>query len=75
MALEKNINFTPGIFSGYQNCEGLAGLSKKGWCGVYIKETIPYITRPDLSLNCQNTHFEFEVKDNIPIGITYRHPK
>ena len=58
---KKNINFTPGIFSGYQKCEGLAGLSKKGWCGVYIKETIPYITRPDLSLNCQNTHFEFEV--------------
>ena len=61
MALEKNINFTPGIFSGYQKCEGLAGLSKKGWCGVYIKETIPHITRPDLSLNCQNTHFKFEV--------------
>ena len=60
MAYEKNVNFTPGILSGYQKYEGLVGLSKKDGCWVYIKDTIPYITRPDLSLNCKNTHTEFE---------------
>ena len=38
--MKNNVNFTPGILSGYQKYEGLAGLSKKGWCGVYIKDTI-----------------------------------
>ena len=41
-------------------------------------------TRPDLSLNCKNTQSEFEAlwleiispnKDNILVGVTYRHPK
>ena len=72
---KENVNFTPGILSGYQKYEGLAGLSKKGGCGVYIKDTIPYITRPDLSKNIKNTQSEFEVlwieiispkKENIP---------
>ena len=78
---KENINFTPGILSGYQKYEGLAGLSKKGGCGVYIKDTIPYIARPDLSLNCKNTHSKFEtlwleiispIKDNIIIGVIYK---
>ena len=81
---KENVNFTPGILSGYQKCEGLAGLSKKGGCGVYIKDTIPYITRPDLSKNIKNKQSEFEVlwieiispkKENILIGVVYRHPK
>ena len=82
--MEKNINFTPGILPGYQKYEGLAGLTKKGGCGVYIKDIIPYITRPDLILNCKNTHSEFEallleiispIKDNVLLGVIYRHPK
>ena len=82
--MKNNVNFTPGILSGYQKYEGLAGPSKKGGCGVYIKDTIPYITRPDLRLNFKNTQSEFEVlwleitspfKDNILIGVIYRHPK
>ena len=59
--MKNNVNFTPGILSGYQKYEGLAGLSKKGGCGVFIKHTIPYITRPDLSINFKNTQSEFEV--------------
>ena len=82
--MKNNVNFTPGILSEYQKYEGLAGLSKKGECGVYIKDTIQYITRPDLSINLKNTQSEFEVpwleiisqlKDSILIGVTYRHPK
>ena len=81
---KNNVSFTPGILSGYQKYEGFAGLSKKGGCGVYIKNTIPYITRPDLSINFQNTQIEFEMlwlevispsKNGILIGVTYRHPK
>ena len=43
-----------------------------------------YITRPDLRLNFKNTQSEFEVlwleitspfKNNILIGVIYRHPK
>ena len=76
---KENVNFTPGNLSGYQKYEGLAGLSKKGGCGVYIKNT-----RPDLSKNIKNTQSEFEVlwieiispkKENILIGVVYRHPK
>ena len=81
---KENVNFTPGILPGYQKYEGLAGLSKKGGCGVYIKDTIPYITRSDLSKSIKNTQSEFEVlwievispkKENILIGVVYRHPK
>ena len=57
--MKNNVNFTPGILSGYQKYEGLAGLSKKAGYGVYIKDT--YITRPDLSINLKNTQSEFEV--------------
>ena len=39
--MKKNVNFTLGILSGYLKYEGLAGLSKKLGCGVYIKDTIP----------------------------------
>ena len=79
-----NVNFTPGILSGYQKYEGLAVLSKRGGCGVYIKNPIPYITRPDLNINFKNTQSEFEMfwlkiisplKDSILIGVIYRHPK
>ena len=45
--MKNNVHFTPGILS------GLAGLSKEGECGVFIKGTIPYITRPDLSINSE----------------------
>ena len=79
-----NVNFTPGILSRYQKYEGLAVLSKRGGCGVYIKNPIPYITRPDLNINFKNTQSEFEMfwlkiisplKDSILIGVIYRHPK
>ena len=82
--MKNNVNFTPGILSGYQKYEGLAGLSKKGGCGVCIKDTIPYITRPDLRINFKNTKSKFEVlwleiisplKDSILIEVIYRHPK
>ena len=81
--MKNNVNYTPGNLPGYQKYEELAGLLKKGMCGVYIKDTIPYITRPDLSLNFKNTQSEFEVlwleiisplKDSILIGVIYRHP-
>ena len=57
--MKNNVNFTPGILSGYQKYEGLAGLSKKAGYVVYTKDT--YITRPDLSINFKNTQSEFEV--------------
>ena len=52
--------------------------------GVYIKDTIPYITRPDQRLNFKNTPCKLEViwleiissiKDNILVGVIHRHPK
>ena len=82
--MKNNANFTPGILSRCQKYEGLTGLSKKGGCGVYIKDTMPFIKRPDLSINFKNTQSEFEVlwleiisplKDGILIGVIYRHPK
>ena len=48
------------------------------------KDTIPYITRTDLSLSSKNTHHEFEalwleiispIEDKILIGVIYSHPK
>ena len=59
--MKNNANFTPGILSRCQKYEGLTVLSKKGGCGVYIKDTIPFIKRPDLSINFKNTQSEFEV--------------
>ena len=47
IAYKNNVNFTPGILSGYQKYERLAGLSKKGGCGIYIRHsTIHNKTRP-----------------------------
>ena len=45
--MKNNVNYTPGNLPGYQKYEELAGLLKKGVCGVYIKDnTIHNKTRP-----------------------------
>ena len=74
--MEKNINFTPGILPGYQKYEGLAGLTKKGGCGVYIKDIIPYIMSKHLSLttffidfnnlHCTSGNFFEKISDHLP---------
>ena len=57
----------------------------KGGCGVYIKDSLCYIPRPDIDTK-QNDglKYEFEAKwievinkkgDNIVIGVNYRHPR
>ena len=60
--MKKNVNFTPGILSGYQNYEGLAGLSKKVGCGVYIKDIIyTIITRQDQSIKSKKTRNSYNI--------------
>ena len=56
----------------------------KGGCGMYIKESMSYIPRPDLETRQKDGHkYEFEAKwievinkkgKNIIVGVNYRHP-
>ena len=47
--MKNNVNFMPGVFSGYQKYEGIAGLSKKWLWSLYKRHnTIHYKTGPTL---------------------------
>ena len=43
-----NTNLTTGILTVYQNYECISGLSRNGDCGVYAKNTVPFILTTDL---------------------------
>ena len=76
--------FTPGILPGYQKYEGISGTTKNSGCGFYIKETIPYVLRDNLSKKHKSQESEFEAlwleivgsaNENIVVGVIYRHPR
>ena len=55
----KNL-FKQGILPRYQKYEGTSGTTKNGGCGFYIKKTIPYFLRDDLSKKYNSQDCEFE---------------
>ena len=81
---DKKHLFTPGTLEGYHKYEGITGSSMKGGCGMYTKESVSYIPRPDLETRQKDGHkYEFEAKwievinkkgNNIIVGVNYRHP-
>ena len=63
--------------------QGTKGSSKKGGCGFYIKNSIPYIQRKEFNTTHKSKFSEFETNwievinsknQNIIIGVVYRHP-
>ena len=80
---DKNL-FKSGILPGYQTYEGISGTTKIGGCGFYVRETIPYFLRDDLSKKHKSQESEFEAfwleivgsaNENIVVGVIYRHPR
>ena len=76
--------FQPPILDGYKPYKGTTGSSLKGGCGLYIKEDLKPLARPDLNVKIKNDAVELEtywmeiILDNQPnrlIGVVYRHPK
>ena len=52
---EGNVTFASGLLRDYQKYEGIIGSSKKkGGCGVYVKDSIPYIVMADLKKSHKN---------------------
>ena len=47
---DNNPSFAAGILPGYQKYESTSDITKKWGCGLYIKNTIPYILRTDLNI-------------------------
>ena len=84
MGNKRKYTFTSRNLPGYQKFEGTKGSSKKGGCGFYIKNSIPYIQRKDLNIIHKSKLSEFETNwievinsknQNIIIGVIYRHPR
>ena len=79
-----NASFTAGNLPGYQKIEDTKGSSKKGGCGFYIKNSIPYIQRKEFNTTHKSKFSEFETNwievinsknQNIITGVVYRHPR
>ena len=75
---EGNASFTAGNVPGYQKVEGTKCSSKKGGCGFYIKNSIPYIQRKEFNTTHKSKFSEFETNwievinsknQNIIIGV------
>ena len=80
---DNNPSFTAGIPPGYQKYESTSGSTKKGGCGLYIENTIPYILRNDLNIRHKSQGSEFETcwiefihpTNNIILHVIHHHPK
>ena len=80
---DNNPSFTAGIPPGYQKYESTSGSTKKGGCGLYIENTIPYILRNDLNIRRKSQGSEFETcwiefihpTNNIILHVIHHHPK
>ena len=48
---DNNPSVIAGILPGYQKYESTSGSTNKGGCGLYIKNTIPYILSNDLNIS------------------------
>ena len=80
---DNNPSFVAGILPGYQKYESTSDITKKWGCGLYIKNTIPYILRTDLNIQHKSQGSEFETcwielihpTNNIILGAVYRHRK
>ena len=56
---DNNLSFVAGILLGYQKHESTSGSTKNEGCGLYIKNTIPYILRTDLNIRHKSQGSEF----------------
>ena len=59
----KSPSFVERIVPGYQKYESTSGSTKNGVCGLYIKNTIPYILGTDLNITHKSQGSEIE---NLP---------
>ena len=84
MAYRNSVHFHPGLIDSYHKYEGNTGSSKKGGCGLYVKDTVTFANRSDLDIKHKSNKSEFEAKwievigdmnKDIIIGVVYRHPK
>ena len=80
---KNNNTFLPKKLTGHLDYIGTEGSSKKGGCGLYVKDTFTPIPRKDLEFNIRNTGSETESYwielvnsggPNILVGVYYRHP-
>ena len=80
---KSNTPFLPKKLTGYLDYIGMEGSSKKGGCGLYVKDTFTPIPRKDLEFNISKTGSETEScwielvnnsGPNILVGVFYRHP-
>ncbi len=64
---------------GYQSFQGVAGNSKNGGCGFYIKDNIEFEIRKDLNKTIKSDNSEFETfwiqSGNSVFGVIYNHPR
>jgi hypothetical protein len=79
----KEHTFQPPILDGYKPYKGTTGSSLKGGCGLYIKDDLKPLARPDLNIKIKDDTVELEtywteiILDKQPnrlIGVVYRHP-
>ena len=77
------LTFSPKRLEGYQDYYGTTGISLKGGCGFYIRNTYTHIPRKDLEFQIKESGCETEncwielineKGPNVLIGVFYRHP-
>jgi hypothetical protein len=75
--------FQAPILDGYKPYKGTTGSSLKGGCGLYIKDDLKPLARPDLNVKIKDDAVELETywteiilekQPNRLIGVVYRHP-
>ena len=59
---EKKSCFSPGHLEGYQNYNGITGITIKSGCGFYINESLKFIQRKDLDISLHDENNEFQFK-------------
>ena len=80
---DKNPSFVVDILPGYQKYESTGSSTKNGGCGLYIKNSIPYILRTHLNIRHKGQGSEFETywiemthpAKSIVLDVVYQHPK
>ena len=72
---KNNVTYTPALLQGCRKYEEIPGSSKKGGCGVYVKNSIPYIVRAEFNRNHKITEVNLQhsgLKDlTIAVTISY----
>ncbi len=53
-------NFKSLSIPGYQPYKGIQGLSPNGECGLFVKDNLDFVERPDLNKSFKSNDYEFE---------------